>query len=184
MKKLFFMTAAILAAATFTGCKEKPATGDIITQKVVKKKPGGPVAMQQYTDKRDINWAGSRMTCEIKRSPDRSLPMVKDDNGRQHIDNRITLTIRRADGSVFLSKEFTKTTFDGYLSDDYRKRGTLEGLVFDHIDGPDLRFAASVSFPETDEYIPLTIVITPQGAMSIAVDNNLDTSGDDADDGN
>lgn len=140
--------------------------------------------MQRYADRRDINWAGSRLTCEIIRTPDRSLPMVKDDNGQQHIDNRITLTIKRRDGSVFLSREFTKATFDSYITDDYRKRGTLEGLVFDHIDGPNLRFAASVSFPQTDEYIPLTIVITPQGSMSVAVDNELDTSGDDDEDGN
>ena len=85
----------------------------------------------------------------------------------------------RTDGSVFFKKTFTKKSFDSFIDDDYRKTGILEGLVFDKNEGNVLRFAASVSHPNTDEYIPLLVKIDRKGNMTIEHDTNLDTTSND-----
>ena len=101
--------------------------------------------------------------------------MVKDETGQKFVDNRISLRIIRADGSVFFSKSFTKAAFDHLLNDDYRKTGILEGLVFDKVEGNNLFFAASVCHPQTDEYIPMVVTVSNLGDVGSKLDNQLDT---------
>lgn len=182
MRHTLTAIAIAMLCLSLGGCKKKADTGDIITQKVVKKKSTAPIAMQPYTQKKDIDWGGSKLTCEIQRVPDDSLPSVKDESGQRHIDNRITLKITRPDGSVFFAKTFTKATFNDYLDNDYRKTGVLEGFVFDKIDGGNLCFAASVCHPQTDEYIPFVVLLSRTGSMSISRDTTLDTNGTEPDD--
>ena len=91
----------------------------------------------------------------------------------------ITLILSSAGGSVFFQKRFTKTAFDSFLDDDYRNTGILEGLVFDKAEGGVLRFAASVSHPNTDEYIPILIKIDRNGNMKMERDVNLDTTSEE-----
>lgn len=183
MKKSFSMLAMALATALLAGCGQKNKTDDIIAPKAVKRTASSPVRMQEYTQSKEVNWAGSRLVCEIKRTACDSLPMVKDDTGQKFVDNSITLTIRRGDGSVFLKKTFTKATFHDALDADYRKTGILEGIVFDRIDGGSLRFAASVCHPQTDEYIPLVVQVAANGSVGISRDTQLDTNGTEEDDG-
>ena len=101
---------------------------------------------------------------------------VQDETGQKFVDNRITLRVIRADGSVFFKKVFTKGNFDAQLDDDYRKTGILEGLVFDKVDGNNLVFAGSVSHPQTDEYIPLVVTVSNFGNISIKRDDQMDTN--------
>ena len=115
----------------------------------------------------------------INRQADDSLRMVQDETGQKFVDNRITLRIIRADGSVFFSRSFTKSSFDAYLDGDYREGGILEGFVFDKVDGARLVFASSVCLPQTDEYIPLVVTVSSQGEVAIRRDSQLDTNGDD-----
>lgn len=122
------------------------------------------------------------MNSEIHRVADDSLAMVEDENGQKFVDNRITLTIKRSDGTVFFKKVFTKSNFNSYLDNDYRKTGILEGLVFDKVEGSAVKFAASVSHPQTDEYIPLVVTISKSGGVSISLDNQLDTSAEEDED--
>jgi hypothetical protein len=90
--------------------------------------------------------------------------------------------VRRTDGSVAISKTFTKANFDAYIDARYRKEGILEGLVFDDVDEQDLEFAASVCLPQTDEYIPLEVTINNYGNVKIERDSQMDTNGDNNDD--
>jgi hypothetical protein len=60
--------------------------------------------------------------------------------------------------------------------------GILEGLVFDEVDDLQLEFAASVSLPQTDEYIPLEVKIDNMGNVKIERDSQMDTNGGGADD--
>ena len=85
--------------------------------------------------------------------------------------------ITRSDGSKVFSKVFTKKDFDKQLDDDYRKTGILEGLVFDRVEDGKVRYAASVSHPQTDEYIPLVVMIDRMGHMTIDRDTQMDVSG-------
>ena len=179
MKKLvkivFFSALAMLVA----GCGEKKKHDDIIAPKVEKPKLQAPVRMQDYHQTTDVKWLNKSYQVVVNRMPDDSLSMVKDETGQKYVDNRISLRIIRADGSVFFSKTFTKAAFDGFLNDDYRKTGILEGLVFDKAEGNNLFFAASVCHPQTDEYIPMVVTVSNLGAVGIKLDNQMDTTGEE-----
>lgn len=165
-----------------TGCKEKKATDDIITVREEIPAPSGPVRMQSFNDQRAIQWLGKEYLVEISRIADDSLRMVIDETGQKYVDNRINLIIRRADGSVAIQKKFLKSTFEHYVDQDYKKAGILEGLVFDKVNGQHLEFAASVSLPQTDEYIPLNVKIDNFGNVKIERDSQMDTNGETGDD--
>jgi hypothetical protein len=172
---------ALMAVVTLAGCKEKKQTQDIIAPRIEVAKPSGPIRMQPYNDQRDVKWLGKTYKVEVNRLPNDSLPMVTDETGQKFVDNRISLVVRRADGSVAIQKTFTKAAFDGYIDAGYRKAGILEGLVFDEVDDQQLKFAASVCLPQTDEYIPLSVKIDNFGNVRIARDSQMDTNGGDED---
>ena len=175
--KLIQLSIIGLALVLTTGCAKKKQHDDIIVKTVETPKPQGPIKMQPYNQKKDIQWLGRDYQVVIDRTPDDSLRMVKDENGQQFVDNRITIRVLRSDGSIFFNQTFTKAAFEKYLDDDYRETGILEGLVFDKVDGPQLVFAASVSHPQTDEYIPMVVTVSNFGTVGIRPDTELDTSG-------
>ena len=175
----FVLMAGVLAVA---GCKDKKQTTDIITTKVETPKPTGPIRMQPYKDSADVQWLGKNYRVVFSRTPSDSLPMVKDESGQLFVDNRISLVVRRQDGSVAISKTFTKAAFNNYLDSEYKRSGILEGFVFDEVDGSQLEFAASVCLPQTDEYIPLEVKIDNFGNLKIQRDSEMDTSGDNDED--
>ena len=171
----FTLLAGLLLLA---GCKEKKQTQDIIAPpKAEYAKPSGPERMQPYSKTWSVQWLNKTYEVTVNRMPNDSLPIVKDEAGFQFVDNSITLEIRRSDGSVAISKTFTKASFDEHLDNNYRKAGILEGLVFDEVDGQCLEFAASVSLPQTDEYIPLEVKIDNFGNVRIERDSDMDTNG-------
>lgn len=180
MRKTFAVLVLALATASFIGCGQKKSTGDIIARKAVKPKVSSPVRMQEYSQEKTFDWNGSTFACKIRRTACDSLPMVKDETGQKFVDNAISLSITRGDGSQFLARTFTKASFNAALDDDYRRTGILEGLVFDRIEGSNLRFAASVCHPQTDEYIPLVVEVSPSGQVNVSRDTQLDTSADGA----
>ena len=173
------MTLILLAALTLLGgCKEKKQTQDIIAPPRVENiQPSEPERMQPYSKTWPVQWLGKAYKVTVNRVSNDSLPIVRDEMGMEFYDNTITLEVRRADGSVAISKTFTKANFDAYLDNNYRKAGILEGLVFDEVDGRYLEFAASVSLPQTDEYIPLEVKIDNFGDVKIERDSEMDTNG-------
>lgn len=178
MKLSVSVVAVMSFAFILVACGGKKESDTIIATKIEKKQITAPVRMQDYTQTREVEWEGGTLTCRILREADDSLAMVTDETGQKFVDNRVELSIKRADGSVFLEKTFTKATFDKYIDDSYRNAGILEGFVFDCVDGRNLRFAASVSHPQTDEYIPLIVFVSHNGTISIERDTQLDTNAD------
>ena len=173
---------AALMALLVTACGQKKKSDDIITTKPVAAKPQAPIRMQDYQQNTDIQWLGKNYQVQINRTPDDSLRMVKDETGQKFVDNRISLRIVRADGSVAFSRTFTKAAFERLLDDDYNNTGILEGLVYDRVDGNNVVLAASVCHPQTDEYIPLVVTVSNLGAVDIKLDTQLDTNGGNPDD--
>jgi hypothetical protein len=173
----FIMLAAI--ATTTAACGNHNKQKNYIEVKDSVKKPSAPQKMQEYKSVKTINWRGETYTYNIHRMVDTNLPIITDENGNKFYDNKIDLTITR-NGSPFFSQTFTKNTFAPYLDESFKKRGTLEGLVFDKTDNECMHFAASVCFPQTDEYIPLVVKLSSDGSISIARDTKIDT-GSDAD---
>ena len=178
MTKSLFMVIATGVLLSLVAFSEKKKSTDIITQRVETVKPQGPERMQKYNDSRQVAWIGRQYTVNVHRQPGDSLPMVKDETGQKFVDNIISVSVVRADGSKFYSHQFTKADFLQYLDDDYSKTGILEGLVFDKADGDWLEFAASVSHPHTDEYIPLVVRLSRMGQLTIQRDTQMDTTGD------
>lgn len=178
MKRAFYFLAFCIAAGSVTGCGEKKKDNNIITTKKEVKVPATPVRMQEYVQEKKVEWLGGVYTVDIRRSPDDSLAIVKDENGQKFVDNRISLKVSRSDGSVFVNRTFTKASFDAQLTDDYRETGVLEGFVFDKVEGQTLVFAASVCHPQTDEYIPLVVKLSRMGDVSVMRDTQMDTSSD------
>ena len=179
MNTITVLLTAVAALAVTAGCSEKKKDNTVIAQRVVKVLPAKPVSMQEYTDSREITWVnGNRYLVKIQREPADSLPMVKDETGQKFVDNIVRMSVSRADGSVFFSKTFKKSSFESQLDTDYMKTGILEGFVFDKVDGDNLLFAASVSHPQTDEYIPLVVKLSRMGVLSIMRDTEMDTAAD------
>lgn len=178
MKTDRYYALAIVVCLTFAfiACNKKNNSENIITERVEQPKPQDPVSQQPYTDSRDVQWIGRTYHIALNRQANDSLPMVKDEIGQQFVDNTITLVVSRQDGSIFYSREFTKKDFEKYIDEDYRKTGILEGLVFDKADGDWLEFAASVSHPQTDEYIPLIVRLSRMGVLDIKRDAEMDTN--------
>ena len=155
-------------------CGKKKQHDDIIVQETETPQPQAPIRMQDYKDVKDIQWLGKQYQIEVTRTADDSLKMVKDETGQQFVDDRITLRVIRTDGSIFCTKTFTKSAFDGCLDDDYRKTGILEGFVFDKAEGNQLYFAASVCHPQTDEYIPMVVTVSNFGEVGVAKDQQME----------
>lgn len=177
MKLLFQVLTCVAVAAIVAGCTGKKKSEDIIVATVESPKPQPPIRMQDYLQMKDIVWLGKKYQVEIHRAPDDSLKMVKNEEGQKFVDNRISIRVIRSDGSVFFNRSFTKGFFDKCLNDDYRNTGILEGLVFDRVDANNLLFAASVSHPQTDEYIPMILTLSNFGDVDIRLDSDMDTSG-------
>lgn len=175
MKK-FQLLAALLMAVLAISCGKKKESKDIIVPTAEVVKPKAPISMQPYSQQQEVAWLDKSYQVFINRVADDSLRMVQDETGQKFVDNRITLRVVRADGSVFFKKVFTKSTFDAQLDDDYRQTGILEGLVFDKVDGNNLVFAGSVSHPQTDEYIPLVVTVSNFGNVTIKRDDQMDTN--------
>ena len=176
MKRLYQIL-PLAALLLLTGCSQKKKSDDIIATKPEVVKPQAPIRMQEYKQTTDVAWLGKNYQVEVHRVADDSLKMVKDENGQKFVDNRISVKVMRSDGSVFFSRSFTKAVFESYLNNDYRRTGVLEGLVYDKVEGNNLFFAASVSHPQTDEYIPLVVSVSNFGEVGIRLDTDLDTNG-------
>lgn len=175
----------IIAIGLLTGamimesCSSKKKRDDIITVNYEKPEPQGPIRSDDFKDSKPFKWNNRDYVCTIERTASDSLPMVKDETGQLFIDNHVRVVISRSDGSVFFDRMFTKSTFNSYINDEFRKYGILEGFVFDKVEGNEVRFACSVSRPQSDEYLPLILAVTRMGDIAIKRDPRLDTELED-----
>ena len=159
---------AFLCTITLWSCKKKNDSNVIIVQKPIVVKARSP---QKTGD------ASSVHQIEINLKADTSLPLTSDGVDKFY-DNRVSIRILRSDGSEFFSGTFTKQNFKPYVDSSYYKNGALLGIVFDKVNGNLLRFAASVGSPDmsSDEYVPLVLTVNKLGTVSIAKDQEADTS--------
>ena len=182
MKKVipFLLLAGILMMVP--GCKEKKKPADIMITKYVPKTLVAPIRMPAEVRTNQVEWLGHTYSVAIERLAADSLPVVKDETGQEFVDNKITLVIKRADGTVFFRKVFTKASFASYLTDTYNQKALLSSMIFHEVDGNELEFAASVSMPDSDdEFIPLEISVNKDKGIQIERDATLDTWGEDDD---
>ena len=163
-----------VAALWLAACGGKKQTDDIIAQEIEEPQPQAPISQQEFTKEQDVQWIGRTYHLYVQREPCDSLPKVQDEMGQEFIDNVATVTVSRADGLVFFKRQFQKSDFSAQLSEEYLRQGVLEGLVFEKTDGDWLQFAASISLPQTDEFIPFVIRLSRMGELKIVRESTLD----------
>lgn len=182
---------AILLSAgigLFSSCEEKKKTNrDIIATKPVVLEKKATQSMSDYSQKRNVEWRGKSYVVSMSRKADSSLPLAEDESGNKYYDNRITVTVERADGSLFFNRTFQKSDFSSCISGDYAAHGALLGVVFNEVKGDNLYFAASVGSPDnmSDNFVPIVVRLSHMGAVKVYQDTQLDTSmvDDNDDDG-
>ena len=178
MRKTTYILSFALGLFCLSSCKEKKQDDIIITKKVVKKPvSSGPKAMSDSQWSKTVAWVGSSYKVQIVRCADKSLPMTKDEQGNKYYDNKVNVTVTRADGSTFFNRDFAKTDFREHLSPTFAADGALLGIVFDKAEGDYLSFAVSVGSPDTmsDEYIPLVLTVSRMGDIDVKKDTQLDS---------
>ena len=116
--------------------------------------------MQVSDSKMSFTYNGKEYHSHVVRRPDDSLPVVTNEQGEKFVDNRITLRITSG-GKSIVNKEFTKESF-------------LEGLVYDKNTSKGMVYAASICYPQSDLYIPLSITVSADGKISIAKEELLE----------
>lgn len=135
---------------------------------------GGMQRMQVSDNETDVKMRGVDYHISIHRAPCDSLQHVKDPNGGAFIDNEITLCITRNRGEQVFLKTFTKKSFASLVEDNFLSKSILEGMVYDKVSDQGIVLAASVCYPQTDLYVPLSITIAPDGRMSMFKEEILD----------
>ena len=78
-----------------------------------------------------------------------------------------------------LNKTFTKNDFSSVVDANFLSKSILEGIVYDKTTPQGIVYAASVCYPQTDLYMPLSITITADGKMSIRKVDMLEEDYDD-----
>lgn len=184
MNRLFHSGVASAVAFLLMACTSNPPQQTETTATpepgTVANRQSGIHQLQPSHSEDTVTLRGTQYTYCIDRRPDTTLVAVQDEQGGVFADNSITLTVRRG-SAVVIQKVFTKADFSTHLDAGFRKNGILEGLVFDCPAAGGLQFAASVCYPQSDLYMPLTVTVGPDGRITIRKDNTLDTSSADDD---
>lgn len=139
---------------------------------------GGVQRMQVSRSEQDIRYNGADYHVLIQRVPSDTLSVVKNDRGEMYADNEIMLRITRGKNEKIFSRLFTKKSFASLLAPGFLTNSILEGMVFDKVSPQGLVFAASVSFPQTDLYVPLSITVGTNGKMQVTKEDQMDENYD------
>lgn len=136
--------------------------------------------MQMSKTDIDITFKGKEYHSYVSRTPDENLAHVKNEMGDTYLDNKIVLRLTRG-GETVLDKTFTKSDFASVVDSDFLSKSILEGLVYDKTTPQGIVYAASVCYPGTDLYVPLSITVTSDGKVTIEKVDTLDEYVEDMD---
>lgn len=134
-----------------------------------------PERMQVSDVKDTITYKGKKYQWTVVRTPDASLPIVSNQEGKRFVDNRISFRLT-CSGRQLLDKSFTKADFANWVDAAFMKHALLEGLVFDKVSPQGLLFAASVGYPDSDLYQPIRLLVTADGKLSMSKEDVLEDS--------
>lgn len=131
--------------------------------------------MQVSRSEQNVKLKGKNYHLFIQRVPADSLPHVNNDMGDTYADNIITLRITRDKGIKVLSRTFTKKDFSSIVgTSKLLSQCILEGMVFDKTTPQGIVLAASISVPQTDLYIPVSITVSPDGKMTMVKEEEIE----------
>lgn len=163
------ISCALAVAGSLSSCKNKQQDDDIMVEKIIDKPQSKATSMAKKSTNGVATWAGSKYNFSIRRGADPSLDDVENHDSLFH-DNRIELTITRADGSQFFSQTFTKSSFSGLLNRDAKESGVFLSMAYDKSDSNHLYFVASIGSPDEsyDDFSLVQLIIDRQGNTSVA----------------
>ena len=130
----------------------------------------------------DIKYKGKEYHSFLSRTPNDSLPRVVSQMGNTYVDNQIVLRLTRGNERIF-SRTFTKKQFASLIGEDFMAKSILEGIAYDKTTPEGFVYAASICYPQTDLYVPVSITISTDGKISMKKEELLeevyeeDTSG-------
>ena len=169
--KLFFHSLVIfvlaISVAACTGKQKEQTNEEAVAFQIDSVDAHGVQRMQVSQTENTVELRGKKYHLFIRRTPADSLARIKNETGDTYMDNQIVLRITRDKGEKVFSKTFTKNSFSSIVDEDFLSKSILEGMVFDKITPEGLTFAASVSYPQTYLYFPITITIASSGKMSM-----------------
>lgn len=158
-------------------CKDKPKSKIIIAKKPIIVNPNTrPKTVGNTVRKNNISWVGGNYTVNITVKCDSSLPLASDGVNRYY-DNRVNVNIMRSDATSFFNHTFSKSDFKTYIDTDIYDKGALLGIIFEKVEGNNLKLAATIGNPDrsSDEFEPLEITVGHLGNISIAKSDNMET---------
>lgn len=156
-------------AVVFASCSNKETAQKVDDTRVLMQNSvdeHGLQRMQLSNHGQVISFQGKDYHIYLSRKPDDSLEPVKSEVGDTFVDNQITLRILQGERPV-LDKVFTKHSFSSVVPAGFMKKSILEGMVFDKTTSSGMVFAVSVSYPQTDLYIPISLTVSANGKMSM-----------------
>lgn len=168
----------LIASACGTESKKEGQTAADSTAAAPKATPQMQPSSASPSDK----LGGKEYSFQINRKPDSTLPQVRTSDGSPYMDNSVELTITQG-GTQVLQRQFTKKDFSAVIGANFLESAILEGFVYDHVENGKFLFAASVCVPTTDLYVPVRVLISAQGTVSIEKDNSADIASDDSGEG-
>lgn len=169
MRRTFYIV-VLFSFACFVSCGKKPKeeSSDKIFYAMEEKSSDGLRRMQAAQAEEDVVWKGKNYHIVIVRTPDDSLPKVKDEEGSLFVDNAIAVSVKRdKEEGFFFRKTFTKQSLASVLEEEFVSHAILEGMAFDKVTEQGMVFAASVSYPQTDLFVPVVITVAPNGTMTL-----------------
>lgn len=177
-KLIYFLLLSLAVAVTACGGKKGTSNNESILATMDSMDARGLQRMQISQSETDFKFKGKDYHSMVSRTPDESLPHVTNEMGDTYLDNKIVLRLTRGNEKVF-DKTFTKNDFSSVVDAKFLSKSILEGIVYDKTTPQGIVYAASVCYPQTDLYMPLSITITADGKMSIQKVDILEEDYDD-----
>lgn len=172
----FLLGGLVLGACAACSQGQKSGGTDAEDPHVVMKAEAGrqgPRRMELSDVTSRFRFQGKPCEAQVFRSPDETLPLVKDEQGNEFVDNRVTLRLT-SDGRRLPDRVFTKSSFSSVVDEGFLRHAILEGVVYDTVTAREVVFAASVSYPESDLYVPIRLGISADGHVTMRAEDLLE----------
>ena len=171
---LLYMLVVLVCVACAGDTKTKDAdTSGLHILTPVEPEHHAPERMPMSDVTTRFQFQGKPCEAQIFRTPDETLDKVTDEGGNEFIDNRITLRVTTG-GRTVVDRTFTKASFASVVDGQFLRHALLEGIVYDTVTAQGMVFAASVSYPQSDLYVPIRLTFTAGGHVSMETEDLLE----------
>lgn len=165
------LPAVLLLALLLGACHQK--TSETVNGYTIISKPSPTQPTERENrlsplrDEQTVRLMGKNYRSVLTREADPELGKVTLTDGSVQIDNRIRLTLTDESGRKFLEREFTKATFSDFMSGTFASHAILEGMLLDTeaSDNNSIVYILSVSDPQSDDNMPVRVVVLPSGQI-------------------